>query len=254
MAEVRQVTGKRARSAPPNVRKRKAFAEDPQDETWQKEWEGEDLRLTARGREALRQEDKRLLRSEPREAKAGRSEAAEEQSYGSFTPAVLDALIEEAFESTLGPQGSQPWHSMAGSQCMELPVEGTGVEDGEDGSPVAGDQLDSQCLQSRIRRALGPLLDGTSGALRVKDVSSAICDIMVFTEDSKMLCRPRSTAGKLDLFPLPAPGDTNGFADVFSSLRALTYGLNSLTGLCFSPQRQSEPDGIPGFEKASRCS
>ena len=241
MAEVRQVTEKRARSAPPNARKRKTFAEDPQDETRQREREGEDLRLMARGSVALRQEDKRRLRSEAREAKAGRSEAAEEQSYRSFTPAVLDALIEEAFASALGPQGSQPWHSIAGSQCTELPVEGTGVEDGKDGSPVAGDQLDSQCLQSRIQRTLGSLLDGTSGALRVKDVSSAICDIMVFTEDSKMLCRPRSTAGKLDLFPLPAPGDTNGFADVFSSLRALTYGLNSLTGLCSAHSGRANP-------------
>ena len=226
---------------PPNARKRKTFAEDPQDETRQREREGEDLRLMARGSVALRQEDKRRLRSEAREAKAGRSEAAEEQSYRSFTPAVLDALIEEAFASALGPQGSQPWHSIAGSQCTELPVAGTGVEDGKDGSPVAGDQLDSQCLQSRIQRTLGSFLAGTSGALRVKDVSSAICDIMVFTEDSKMLCRPRSTAGKLDLFPLPAPNVTSA-PDVphFSKL-ALAYGLNSLGGLPVSSGARANP-------------
>ena len=86
-------------------------------------------------------------------------------------------------------------------------------------------------LHRRIRRAIDSALGDSRRALRVKDNSVVICDIMVLSQDENLLCRPKSTAGKLDLFHIPAPDDMNDQAETFFSMKAVTYGLNSLTGL-----------------------
>ena len=65
----------------------------------------------------------------------------------------------------------------------------------------------------------------------MREVGKAICDVMLISQDEALLCRPQPKAGKMDLFPLPAADVTGDPEDPFFSLKALAFGLNSLTGL-----------------------
>ena len=159
-----------------------------------------------------------------------------------FTPETVGELLDEAELAALGVQGRGADAIGPSSQLPALPVTAKGDGSVVDGStPALEPELDSQKFHERIRAAMPADFCGSSGALRVKDLGRAICDIMVLSQGENVVCRPQPKAGKLDLFPLPAPNVTSA-PDVphFSKL-ALAYGLNSLGGLPVSSGARANP-------------
>ena len=149
---------------------------------------------------------------------------AQQKSEESFTQAAFEELMAAAQEAAWSSEGSKATLGDGLSQCETLPYEvrGAGRTEGSE---------DSQNFLSRIRAVLAPVFCSSTRALQVREVCKAICDVMLISQDELHLCGPQPMAGKMDLYPLPAADITDDPEDPFFSLRALTFGLNSLAGL-----------------------
>ena len=156
-------------------------------------------------------------------SKRQRLEARQAEEAG-FTAEAFEELMAAAQEAAWSMNGSQADREDGLSQCEELPGNTKGAAS-TDGSG------NSQCFHRRIQAILAPVFCSSTRALQVKEVSKAICDVMLLSQDELHLCRPQPIAGKMDLYPLPAADITDDPEDPFFSLRALTFGLNSLAGL-----------------------
>ena len=87
----------------------------------------------------------------------------------------------------------------------------------------------SQKFHLTVRRLLEDTLKGAGQAIKVGSVGSFVVDALEILEVSQISsCRPRSTAGKGELFPIPVGAIHAHDEPHFQFLRAVVVGLNSL--------------------------
>ena len=120
---------------------------------------------------------------------------------GSFTTEFIDAIIEDAHvaaQATMLSQGRRP---------------------GE-----------VQVFSQKFQEGLSELLGSGKGPVAVSAIGMLMCDIMEFSQDQSLLCRPEPKAGKQDLFPLPAHDVAGEHPEKEFFLRAVACALNSFAG------------------------
>lgn len=172
-----------------------------------------------------RQHSQRLTQAEvAKQRRLGDQEASEAKTLrGSFTSEVVETLIKEAqaaADCTLKAQGSE------GSEDCSL----------------------SQDLRLRIKE----VLHGAHREVRVAELGGIICDIMRLSQNVSLKCRPQPTAGKMDIFPLPAHGEASDPLAKISFLQATCGGLNSLAGHRVELLQRSSPSALRAVKRLGR--
>lgn len=178
--------------------------------------------------ESLKRKGERLEDSPMRLRGTGKAEETYEGSErqerqgeaSSFTAADIDRLLVEAQESAAAIQGScRAWRPESSQSATEF------EQAAKKGSSLNRD--DSQFLLAEVSRRVRSVFAEKGSFLRVSDLGGLVVDVLNILEyDSS--CKPRSTAGKLDLFPIPVAAlhHTDGQGSPF--LHAVVASLNSL--------------------------
>jgi len=112
-----------------------------------------------------------------------------------FTAEDIDTLIVEAREKASGAEwSSQAWRH--GDSHEETEFKLHHFEGGQQNA-----QAGSQEFHLHVQRRVDECLSSADGVIKVGSLGSLVVDALSMLE--KPSCRPRSTTGKGDLFPLP---------------------------------------------------
>ena len=166
------------------------------------------------------------------EAEAGRDEKRKDKDpiFGEragkkvcITPDEIELLINEAWEGAERAQGSglawRPGHSQREDEFNKQ------LEEGSEDLHGKG----SQMFHLTVRRLLKATLKGAGQDIKVGSVGSFVVDALEYLEGFQTpSCRPRSIAGKGELFPIPVGAIPPHDEPHFHFLRAVVVGLNSL--------------------------
>ena len=140
-----------------------------------------------------------------------------------ITPDEIELLINEAWEGAERAQGSglawRPGHSQREDEFNKQ------LEEGSEDLHGKG----SQMFHLTVRRLLKATLKGAGQDIKVGSVGSFVVDALEYLEGFQTpSCRPRSIAGKGELFPIPVGAIPPHDEPHFHFLRAVVVGLNSL--------------------------
>ena len=182
---------------------------------------GEDL-LLVNPQEAVENEEK------TRQEKTSGSDAEEDETElrmvdwreaaDRFTPAVVDALLEEAEADALNQHGRLGSAAASSSQTE---------------------------FHTALRGIVQVFLQEPLSGKTVGDLGDVICQALEIGTFASS-CRPRPTAGSKNLFPLPAKTCTKHLPGVSKFLPAVAWALNDLNGVM-------EPGDMPMTSTASRA-
>ena len=132
----------------------------------------------------------------------------------------VDAFIDEARKKAATGEGSSTvWRQGGSHEKVEIRVHGT------DGSQQDA-QADSQKFHYEIQQLVESLVKSAAGVLKIGDLGPMVVDALNILENPS--CRPRSTAGKGDLFPLPVKHPDHCTDPESRFLQATLASLNSL--------------------------
>jgi hypothetical protein len=137
-----------------------------------------------------------------------------------FISEEIEDLIDEARLRALEEEGSgQAWRHDNSQKDAEFNVQ-------EDEGSWRHEQASSQEFHLKVRQRVNECLGATSGVIKVGSLGSLVVDVLAILE--KPSCRPRSTTGKGDLFPLPV-AHLNHHPEPHSAfLQAVLASLNSM--------------------------
>ena len=93
----------------------------------------------------------------------------------------------------------------------------------------------SQKFHCSIKAAMSAWHDTPGEQKCVGDLGDVMSRVIYLTQDLSVLCRPQPMAGKTDIFPLPAYDRRDDVSGPMIFLKALIFGLNSLSGHAVSP-------------------
>ena len=160
--------------------------------------------------------------------------------YGSFTPAVLSRLLDEAQEAADRQEAPPEWRWEELQEVKEFDAkkdEGSDREDSQDlkefdakdekgrGTKSKGpSQFFTEELQSLIRERVSGVREGST----VGDLGTLVTDVLNLIEPTSHGCRSRSTDRKFDLFPLPVQELRSLGSNMQPFLPALVGCLNSM--------------------------
>ena len=91
-------------------------------------------------------------------------------------------------------------------------------------------EANSQEFHKAVRDRITFFLESQSEGCKLVDLGPVVNDVLFILEGFDQ-CKPRSTAGKKALFPLPAPEFSGATGPGLDFLRALLRGLNSMHGV-----------------------
>jgi hypothetical protein len=132
----------------------------------------------------------------------------------------VEAFIDEAREKAATEEGSSAvWRQGGSHEKVEIRAHGT------EGSQQ-NVQADSQKFHYKIQQLVESLVKSAAGVLKVWSLGPMVVDALNILENPS--CRPRSTAGKGDLFPLPVKHPDHCAGPESKFLQATLASLNSL--------------------------
>ena len=167
-------------------------------------------------REKVRSEEKNENEKRKKAAKGGKAEEAPI----SFTTEEIDAFIDEARRRASVEEGT----GVAWRQHSSQDDEEFGGHDLLGSQRKA--QADSQVFHQAVRSRVEECLSSAAGAMKIGDLGSFVVDALKLLELQD--CRPRSTTGKGELFPLPVALFNHQKEPHTPFLQAVLSSLNSL--------------------------
>lgn len=135
----------------------------------------------------------------------------------------------ERCEDAVSPQG----HSFTGAEVEALIQSACSGAIGHEGSHQANELGDSQAWHQLMRRLFAKPSESQAAASESRtfsELGGLLYDVLDLLRCPKT-CRPVSTVGSRDLFPLPIPDITTGSFSSGAFLRAAVEALNSLHGV-----------------------
>ena len=200
----------------------------------------EDIPLERSQRRRLREAD----RGEQDQMGSKPRGAMEEELCG-FTAADIESLIGEAQERAAAFQGSSQGptgdYSLLHGKENSIDYEGS----------HADERAGSQKFHHDVRRLFEELRGKEGKLCTVADLGSFLGDALKILEKDSQSCKPRSTTGSKDIFPLPvkafSPKDPKD-----SFLQALILGLNSLYGTPGAPAVEKTPAAYEVIKRLQR--
>lgn len=163
----------------------------------------------------------------------------------SVTAQDVEDLIDNAREAALGAQGSEAeWRRPHSHLQQEFKMQ---REEGSKGSR----EDSSQRFHLRVRELVERHLSGVDKPLTVGCLGDLVVNVLQVLEQPS--CRPRSKAGKEELFPIPVAALHQGQTPTSQFLRAVVVGLNSLHSYGnASPREQLTPIGREVVKRLDR--
>ena len=134
-------------------------------------------------------------------------------------------------------------------EVIEELIEGAMVTEGEEGSLGEAATSGSQRFHLVLRERIHSYLEGSEATRRVEDLGGLISNILEMFEDMKELDkerRPQPTTGKFDLYPLPVSRCAEFHPHNPEFLQAVVRALNSLNG-------QTDDGAHQGNATSVRC-